>query len=189
MLTTRARFRTLEVLGAATALITAGVGVATATPGGVPAIPLNNEQETTGADTGASGFFSYVVTDDQLCYTLEARGLSGARGGGARPPGATQYRRPGGHPTRRRFGHYLDRADLHRSQPGPPSGCCRRTSRLLRQRSYGGISRRRDPRPAQVAAAWKFNRNDRLASSGHAGRDDLAAGLQRDGERRVVIAG
>jgi hypothetical protein len=77
MLTTRARLRTLAVLAAATALTAAGVGVATANPGGIPAIPLNTEQETTGADTGASGFFSYIVTGDQLCYTLEARGLSG----------------------------------------------------------------------------------------------------------------
>jgi hypothetical protein len=76
MMTTRARIRTLAVLGAATALTAAGLGVATAKPGGVPAIPLNNEQETTGADTGASGFFGYTVTGDQLCYTLEARDLS-----------------------------------------------------------------------------------------------------------------
>ncbi len=76
MMTTRARIRTLAVLGAAAALTTAGTGVAAAKPGGVPAIPLNNEQETTGADTGASGFFSYTVTGDQLCYTLEARDLS-----------------------------------------------------------------------------------------------------------------
>jgi hypothetical protein len=76
MMTTRARIRTLAVLGAATALTAAGMGVATAKPGGIPAIPLNNEQETTGADTGASGFFSYIVTGDQLCYTLEARDLS-----------------------------------------------------------------------------------------------------------------
>jgi len=76
MMTTRARIRTLAILGAAAALTTAGMGVAAAKPGGVPAIPLNNEQETTGADTGASGFFSYTVTGDQLCYTLEARDLS-----------------------------------------------------------------------------------------------------------------
>jgi hypothetical protein len=73
MMTSRARIRTLAVLGAATALTAAGMGVATAKPGGIPAIPLNNEQETTGADTGASGSFSYIVTGDQLCYTLEAR--------------------------------------------------------------------------------------------------------------------
>lgn len=72
----RASIRTLAVLGAALALTTAGAGVATAKPGGVPAIPLNTEQETTGADTGASGFFSYTISGDQLCYTLDARDLS-----------------------------------------------------------------------------------------------------------------
>jgi hypothetical protein len=37
---------------------------------------LNTGQETTGSDTGASGFFSYTVNGDQLCYTLTARDLS-----------------------------------------------------------------------------------------------------------------
>ena len=54
----------------------AGPGIAYADRGGVPAIPLNNGQETTGADTGASGFFSYTIEDDQFCYTLTARNLS-----------------------------------------------------------------------------------------------------------------
>jgi hypothetical protein len=47
-----------------------------APPPGKPAIPLNNGQETTGADTGASGFFSYTIDDDQFCYTLTVRNLS-----------------------------------------------------------------------------------------------------------------
>jgi hypothetical protein len=75
-MTIRASTRTLAVLGAAMALTVAGTGVATAKPGGVPAIPLNNEQAMIGANTGASGFFSYSVAGDQLCYTLEARNLS-----------------------------------------------------------------------------------------------------------------
>jgi hypothetical protein len=75
-MSTSAHIRTLAVLSAATALTFAGTSVATAKPGGVRAIPLNNEQETTGADTGASGFFSYTVAGDQFCYTLEARDLS-----------------------------------------------------------------------------------------------------------------
>ena len=64
------------------ALTTAVLALAGATPsalgvaGGTPAIPLNTEQETTGADTGASGFFSYTIEGDQFCYTLEARDLS-----------------------------------------------------------------------------------------------------------------
>ena len=51
-------------------------GPAAANTGGAPAIPLNTEQETTGSDTGASGFFSYTIQGSLLCYTLEVRGLS-----------------------------------------------------------------------------------------------------------------
>ena len=53
-------------------------GVALGIAGGRPAIPLNNEQETTGATGGGSGFFSYTVSGNQLCYTLEVRNLTAA---------------------------------------------------------------------------------------------------------------
>lgn len=69
-------FKPLAVLGVAAALAAAGAGAAVALPGGVPAIPLNTEQETTGSDTGASGFFSYTIDGAELCYTLSARDLS-----------------------------------------------------------------------------------------------------------------
>lgn len=46
--------------------------------GGIAAIPLNNEQETTGATGGASGFFSYTIDGNQLCYTLEVSNLTTA---------------------------------------------------------------------------------------------------------------
>jgi CHRD domain len=68
--------RTAAVAAAVLAFTFAGPGIANADRGGVPAIPLNNGQETTGADTGASGFFSYTIEDDQLCYTMTARNLS-----------------------------------------------------------------------------------------------------------------
>src|SRR6478609_4773033 len=77
-----ARVRTLTpvaatLLALGTAIGTVAVaGPAVAKPGGTPAIPLNTEQETTGSDTGASGFFSYTIAGDQLCYTLEVRNLS-----------------------------------------------------------------------------------------------------------------
>ena len=49
-------------------------------PGGVSAkpaaIPLNPEQETSDVVSGASGFFSYTIQGDQLCYTLEVRDLT-----------------------------------------------------------------------------------------------------------------
>ena len=78
MLTTsRKGIQTLAVLGAALALALTGPGVVSANQGGVPAIPLNTEQETTGSNTGASGFFTYDISGDQLCYTLSARNLSG----------------------------------------------------------------------------------------------------------------
>lgn len=60
----------------AAALAIGGAGAAVAKPGGVPAIPLNNEQETTGAAGGASGFFSYEIEGDQLCWELEVRDLT-----------------------------------------------------------------------------------------------------------------
>jgi hypothetical protein len=49
-------------------------------PGGVSAkpaaIPLNPEQETSDVVSGGSGFFSYTIEGDQLCYTLEVRDLT-----------------------------------------------------------------------------------------------------------------
>jgi hypothetical protein len=74
---TRVRPRT--ALAAATLLAVASLastGSALAAPGGTPAIPLNTEQEVTGSDTGASGFFTYTITGTQLCYTLTVRDLS-----------------------------------------------------------------------------------------------------------------
>jgi hypothetical protein len=41
-----------------------------------PAIPLNAEQETTGSTSTGSGFFSYTIEGDQLCYTLEVHDLT-----------------------------------------------------------------------------------------------------------------
>ena len=63
---------TLLALGSAIGTV-AVAGPAAANAGGAPAIPLNTEQETTGSDTGASGFFSYTIQGSQLCYTLEVR--------------------------------------------------------------------------------------------------------------------
>ncbi|MBT2500519.1 CHRD domain-containing protein [Agromyces sp. ISL-38] len=73
--TTRARTAALT-LAAVVALTFAGAGAAQAEPPSMPAIPLNNEQETTGATGGASGFFSYEIDGDQFCYTLEVDGLT-----------------------------------------------------------------------------------------------------------------
>ncbi|GAB3042255.1 hypothetical protein GCM10027052_25140 [Parafrigoribacterium mesophilum] len=72
----RLGIRGLAVLGAVVALSAVNLSAADADPGGVPAIPLNNGQETTGANTGASGFFTYTISGDELCYTLSARNLS-----------------------------------------------------------------------------------------------------------------
>ena len=41
-----------------------------------PRIPLNNGQETTGAEGGAHGFFMYEIDGDELCYTLEVDKLT-----------------------------------------------------------------------------------------------------------------
>ena len=67
----------VTLLAGGTALGTVAVASsAAANAGGVPAIPLNTEQETTGSNTGASGFFSYSIEGDELCYTLFVRDLS-----------------------------------------------------------------------------------------------------------------
>ncbi|HEU4849599.1 MAG TPA: CHRD domain-containing protein [Terrimesophilobacter sp.] len=72
----RLSIRAISILIAALALTAVDVTAANAVKGGTPAIPLNTEQETTGSNTGASGFFSYTIDGDQLCYTLTARDLS-----------------------------------------------------------------------------------------------------------------
>jgi Cu/Zn superoxide dismutase len=68
----------IRVVGAFAAGIMAlalTTGAATAKGG---AIPLNPEQETTGAVSEGSGFFSYTVSGSELCYTLEVRNLTQA---------------------------------------------------------------------------------------------------------------
>ena len=78
---------------AARALLLAGsisllmAGAVLAKAGGVPAIPLNNEQEPTGATGGGSGFFSYEINGNQLCYLLEVRNLTMAPFGAHIHPG------------------------------------------------------------------------------------------------------
>lgn len=63
---------------AAAAALGLGLVLAAGPPAsGAPnTVPLNVGQETTGSDTGASGFFTYTIDDDTLCFTLTARNLS-----------------------------------------------------------------------------------------------------------------
>ena len=63
-------------VGTIVVVLAIGAGGVSAKPGGVPAIPLNAEQETQPVDSDASGFFSYTIEGDQLCYTLEVRNLT-----------------------------------------------------------------------------------------------------------------
>ena len=72
---TRSTFKLIAVAATVAALTITGGGVANAKTGGVPAIPLNNEQAGV-PDTGASGFLSYSVTGSEFCYRLEVRHLS-----------------------------------------------------------------------------------------------------------------
>ena len=65
-------------------------GAALGKSGGVPAIPMNTEQEAPGATGDASGFFSYAVNGSELCYTIEVRDMTGA----PLPPTST-WRRAG----------------------------------------------------------------------------------------------
>lgn len=71
------RTRTAALALAAVAGLTLGTGAAAqATPPGTPAIPLNNEQETTGAMGGGHGFITYEIVGGEFCYTLEVEGLT-----------------------------------------------------------------------------------------------------------------
>jgi len=71
---------TIRALIVATVTVAAGAllaaGIAIGKPGGVPAIPLNAEQETGTVVSDATGFFSYTIEGNQLCYTLEVSGLT-----------------------------------------------------------------------------------------------------------------
>ena len=60
---------------AAAAIAVLSLGGATAA-NAAPKIPLNNGQETTGAEGGAHGFFAYTINGTQFCYTLSVTGLS-----------------------------------------------------------------------------------------------------------------
>jgi len=60
-------------LAAIAVMAVAGGGIAQ----GAPAIPLNTGQEAPAPSVGgAHGTFSYEIDGDELCYTLEATGLS-----------------------------------------------------------------------------------------------------------------
>lgn len=67
--------RSVRLIGGLCAALAAGALTLGPAAAGA-AIPLNNEQETTGATSDGSGFFSYTTTSDQLCYTLEVRRLT-----------------------------------------------------------------------------------------------------------------
>ena len=79
--------RSPAVLFAAVAVVLAVAGSVSAKPGGAPAIPLNPEQETNEVVSDASGFFSYTIEGDQLCYTLAVRDLTSAPVGAHIHPG------------------------------------------------------------------------------------------------------
>lgn len=60
----------------ATALAFAALALTAAPATAAPAVPLNPEQETADVAGGASGFVSYTVDGDTLCYTLDVRDLT-----------------------------------------------------------------------------------------------------------------
>lgn len=67
--------RLTRIAAAAALSLYAIAGGATAASA-APAIPVNNGQETTGAEGGAHGKFSYTIDGDQFCYTLDVTGLT-----------------------------------------------------------------------------------------------------------------
>ncbi|MGO1226169.1 MULTISPECIES: CHRD domain-containing protein [unclassified Brachybacterium] len=68
--------KNLTRITAATALSLLTIGGSAAAANAAPAIPVNNGQETTGAEGGGHGKFSYSIDGDQFCYTLEVTGLT-----------------------------------------------------------------------------------------------------------------
>lgn len=60
----------------AVAIALLAVGGSAAAANAAPAIPVNNGQETTGAEGGAHGKFSYTIDGDRFCYTLDVTGLT-----------------------------------------------------------------------------------------------------------------
>src|SRR5687767_2282551 len=65
----RALFLAISVSAVMAAAIVSTVGAA-------PAIPLNAGQEADVVNGGGSGFFSYTIDGNELCYTLSVKGLS-----------------------------------------------------------------------------------------------------------------
>jgi CHRD domain len=72
-------------------VLAVGAGGVSAKP---PAIPLNPEQETGEVVSDASGFFSYTISGNQLCYTLEVRNLTAASVAAHIHPGARNVAGP-----------------------------------------------------------------------------------------------
>ena len=72
----RMSIRAFAILASTGLLVSANASVAAAKPLDLPLIVVNNAQETTGADTGAKGLFTYRISGDRFCYVLAARGLS-----------------------------------------------------------------------------------------------------------------
>jgi hypothetical protein len=72
-------------------VLAVGAGWVSAKP---PTIPLNPEQETGEVISNASGFFSYTISGNQLCYTLEVRNLTAAPVAAHIHPGARNVAGP-----------------------------------------------------------------------------------------------
>lgn len=68
--------RAARALVLATAVSGLMSATALAGAGGVPAVPLNNGQETTDAKFGGSGSFSWRVDGAGICYELSVRRLT-----------------------------------------------------------------------------------------------------------------
>lgn len=68
--------KTITRIAATAALTLCAIGGSAAAANAAAAIPVNNGQETTGAEGGAHGKFSYTIDGDQFCYTLDVTGLT-----------------------------------------------------------------------------------------------------------------
>jgi hypothetical protein len=120
------------------------------------AIPLNAEQETTGSTSTGSGFFSYTIEGDQLCYTLEVRDLTMAPFAAHLHPGARHVNGPAAvglltpPAATSTVSDCITAVEGAGAVDGRAGGNRRRSGELVRQRPHGQLARRRGARSVEV---------------------------------------
>ena len=116
-----------------------------------PRIPLNNGQETTGAEGGAHGFFTYEIDGDELCYTLEVDRLTVPAVAAHIHVGHRKVAGPVVIPLAVGAGTSFEVGACITADPALLAAIEAESARLLRQRPHADVPRWRGARAAQVA--------------------------------------